>query len=207
MSLLEAPPSKAQLSFFREGATTSGSNARKKKRKKVERKTSVRPTRGCCSFYLHRKLLTLCAFCIDLCRLQHRSLAVFDRAAMLARISVFGLLVLKAASAAADRSQLVFQSTDPANVPERPLYGRFLHFTDIHPDKFYTPGTSVNDACHGKSKAALQEGQMTMTSTDYDDTTTTKKKKKKKKERKNRAGFWGTGIRLGMAQIQRLVAC
>lgn len=32
----------------------------------------------------------------------------------------------------------------------RTLHGRFLHITDIHPDPYYTPGTSQSKACHRK---------------------------------------------------------
>ncbi|KAF9518808.1 hypothetical protein BS47DRAFT_1370951 [Hydnum rufescens UP504] len=30
----------------------------------------------------------------------------------------------------------------------RPLKGRFLHVTDIHPDEFYIPGSSIKTGCH-----------------------------------------------------------
>lgn len=31
---------------------------------------------------------------------------------------------------------------------ERKLYGRFLHITDMHPDPYYTEGTSIGKVCH-----------------------------------------------------------
>lgn len=32
----------------------------------------------------------------------------------------------------------------------RPIHGKFLHITDIHPDPFYEVGTDVDEACHRK---------------------------------------------------------
>jgi endopolyphosphatase len=63
---------------------------------------------------------------------------------------------------------------------QRPLHGRFLHFTDMHPDIFYTPGTSINDACH-KSDGFQDEAEPL-------------KHKKGKKERKDRVGHWGAAV-------------
>jgi hypothetical protein len=63
------------------------------------------------------------------------------------------------------------------------LHGRFLHFTDMHPDKYYTPGSSVNDACH-KSES-LVEGEYT------DDVI----RKSRKKKRGDRVGHWGAPVR------------
>ncbi|KAJ3778876.1 endopolyphosphatase [Lentinula raphanica] len=44
--------------------------------------------------------------------------------------------------------QKVFD-TSTVNRP-RQLQGRFLHITDLHPDPFYVPGTSISKACHRK---------------------------------------------------------
>lgn len=30
----------------------------------------------------------------------------------------------------------------------RPIHGRFLHITDIHPDPYYIPGTNTDETCH-----------------------------------------------------------
>ena len=32
----------------------------------------------------------------------------------------------------------------------RKLHGRFLHITDMHPDPYYTPRTSLSTSCHRK---------------------------------------------------------
>ena len=32
----------------------------------------------------------------------------------------------------------------------RRLHGRFLHITDLHPDPYYTPRTSLSTSCHRK---------------------------------------------------------
>ncbi|KAL1702321.1 Metallo-dependent phosphatase-like protein [Schizophyllum commune] len=47
---------------------------------------------------------------------------------------------------------------------QRRLTGRFLHITDIHPDPYYKPGTSVKKDCH----------------------------RKKPRKKKNRSGYYGT---------------
>lgn len=58
--------------------------------------------------------------------------------------------------------------------------GRFLHFTDLHPDKYYTPGARINDACHN------------VTTSEQDGVDVEKKKKKKHKKKPRVAGYWGT---------------
>ncbi|ORY78497.1 Metallo-dependent phosphatase-like protein [Protomyces lactucae-debilis] len=66
--------------------------------------------------------------------------------------------LLLAAAAAAE--QIVFQ---------RKLTGRFLHISDVHPDRFYTPGAKLMDMCHLEPSDA----------------------KKKKDHHDARAGYWG----------------
>lgn len=66
----------------------------------------------------------------------------------------------------------------------KPLFGRFLHFTDMHPDQYYSPGSSVNDACHKQSKVSAEPNS----------TATIESKKYRKKE-KNRVGYWGAPVR------------
>lgn len=63
--------------------------------------------------------------------------------------------------------------------------GRFLHITDMHPDKYYTPGTKINDACH------TVEGKKVV---DVEKKKKNKKKKGKKGKKTNLAGYWGSPI-------------
>ncbi|KAI9738676.1 MAG: Endopolyphosphatase [Cirrosporium novae-zelandiae] len=51
---------------------------------------------------------------------------------------------------------------------KRPLHGRFLHITDIHPDKYYKPNTSPDDACHrGKGPAGYYGAEITNCDTPF----------------------------------------
>ncbi|MCO5566196.1 hypothetical protein L7F22_019872 [Adiantum nelumboides] len=75
--------------------------------------------------------------------------------------------------------------------------GRFLHITDMHPDKYYTPGAKINDACH-KVDGKQVEAE--------------KKKKKKKKGKKGKdekpdvAGHWGSPVSVCDAPKQLISA-
>ncbi|KAI5825266.1 hypothetical protein K523DRAFT_375771 [Schizophyllum commune Tattone D] len=55
-------------------------------------------------------------------------------------------------------------SAPSTSAVQRRLTGRFLHITDIHPDPYYKPGTSVKKDCH----------------------------RKKPRKKKNRSGYYGT---------------
>lgn len=82
--------------------------------------------------------------------------------------------------------------------------GRFLHFTDMHPDKYYAPGARVNDACHTVADQAEDAGEdeeresagdeVSGVGSAYDGegrTAVPLKKGKKKKKKQARAGYWG----------------
>lgn len=114
-------------------------------------------------------------------------------AKMLAHIVVLlGLMAGEAVrpTGATPENQLVFQLAALA-AEERPLHGRFLHFTDIHPDRYYTPGAKVNDACHGKDRDAQVKEESQSSRKKYSSSRTESRTKIKK----DRAGFWGTGNR------------
>lgn len=49
----------------------------------------------------------------------------------------------------------VVLNTAPSR-PDRKLHGRFLHITDIHPDPYYTKGTSQSSQCHRKESGKDQ---------------------------------------------------
>jgi hypothetical protein len=70
---------------------------------------------------------------------------------------------------------------------DSPKFGRFVHFTDMHPDQFYTPGSSVNDACHVSGVA--DDMQLTHPLGKG------KGHKKKKKKKNNQVGHWGAAVR------------
>ncbi|RUS20455.1 hypothetical protein BC937DRAFT_95186, partial [Endogone sp. FLAS-F59071] len=61
---------------------------------------------------------------------------------------LFALLALANPSCAApgDAIQAAFTKT------HRPLYGRFLHITDFHLDKYYRAGTTIKSSCHDRPK-------------------------------------------------------
>ncbi|BGO93180.1 hypothetical protein NBRC10512_007569 [Rhodotorula toruloides] len=59
------------------------------------------------------------------------------------------------------------------SIAARPLKGRFIHITDVHPDPFYRTGASEDEACHFKEKKK-------------------KKKKKKGKGKKGKGKAFGT---------------
>ncbi|CCD26357.1 endopolyphosphatase NDAI_0H01830 [Naumovozyma dairenensis CBS 421] len=46
---------------------------------------------------------------------------------------------------------------DPRIGKERLLYGRFLHITDIHPDRLYKEGSSIDYVCHGKEPSKKRD--------------------------------------------------
>lgn len=48
--------------------------------------------------------------------------------------------------------------TDPNTNSKQVLHGRFLHITDLHPDRFYKPGLSVDDMCHSGKGSASKYG-------------------------------------------------
>ncbi|GAA6054651.1 hypothetical protein JCM3770_002923 [Rhodotorula araucariae] len=51
-------------------------------------------------------------------------------------------------SAALDPPYLVASSVTPATATAPHLSGRFIHLTDVHPDPYYRPGSSEDEACH-----------------------------------------------------------
>ena len=85
-----------------------------------ERRTS-RPRRASlCTMLLPRLILPLCAFA-------------------------------STSTALSDHQQIVLALAEPPSATaaaRRPLKGRFLHLTDVHPDPFYRAGTSEDEACH-----------------------------------------------------------
>ncbi|GAA5915507.1 hypothetical protein JCM8208_007469 [Rhodotorula glutinis] len=69
---------------------------------------------------------------------------------------VLPLCALASTSAAAYLpAQAVVGSVDPVGpvaAARPPLKGRFIHLTDVHPDPFYRPGSSEDEACHFVAK-------------------------------------------------------
>ncbi|KAG8786791.1 Endopolyphosphatase [Ceratobasidium sp. 428] len=58
-------------------------------------------------------------------------------------------LVLVAASRSALASQVYLHSSNSvATSPAKTLHGRFIHITDMHPDSYYLPGSSISSSCH-----------------------------------------------------------
>ena len=57
------------------------------------------------------------------------------------------------------------------------LTGRFLHITDIHPDKHYVSGSTIDSGCHNKPESKGKGG------------------KRKGKDKEDLAGPWGVGVR------------
>ncbi|GAA5898204.1 hypothetical protein JCM6882_000103 [Rhodosporidiobolus microsporus] len=92
----------------------------------------------------------------------------------------------------------------------RPLTGRFLHLTDLHPDPYYREGASEDEACHFKAKKKKKKhrgkkgkhGGKGVVSEEVeegedgeDDTGLEVRGKKDKKEDKPRtAGYWGLPV-------------
>ncbi|KZP17262.1 endopolyphosphatase [Athelia psychrophila] len=60
------------------------------------------------------------------------------------------LLVLFAVAGGALAAPLQAPFEVPSTLVKRKLNGRFLHITDMHPDPYYTPRTSVKKSCHRK---------------------------------------------------------
>ncbi|KAL7410416.1 Metallo-dependent phosphatase-like protein [Mrakia frigida] len=75
-------------------------------------------------------------------------------------------------------AEQITTSLGRAAAGEKKLHGRFIHFTDAHPDPFYTPGTPLSASCHVRDQGKKDEGG---------------KKKKKKKDDEELAGKWGVG--------------
>lgn len=78
--------------------------------------------------------------------------------------------------------------------PPRRLYGRFLHFTDLHPDQYYTPGSSVNDACHKQAVSAANKSALTIES-DYLESEQVSQKSRGKKSGHKKVGHYGAPAR------------
>ncbi|CAE6454211.1 unnamed protein product [Rhizoctonia solani] len=83
-------------------------------------------------------------------------------------ISLVASLVLLSRSAGA--SQAYLHSPSPAEAQAKPLHGRFIHITDMHPDKYYLPGASVSSSCHSKKprKESERAGEYGAPGTDCD---------------------------------------
>ncbi|KIJ70553.1 hypothetical protein HYDPIDRAFT_105296 [Hydnomerulius pinastri MD-312] len=45
-------------------------------------------------------------------------------------------------------AQVVLNSPEALRTVDRPLRGRFLHITDMHPDPYYLPGAAPSTSCH-----------------------------------------------------------
>lgn len=53
-------------------------------------------------------------------------------------------------------SVLPDSSRRPVAAGAKPLTGRFIHLTDLHPDSYYRHGTAESRACHSKKKKKKQ---------------------------------------------------
>ncbi|KAG9101593.1 hypothetical protein FS749_005473 [Ceratobasidium sp. UAMH 11750] len=68
---------------------------------------------------------------------------------MLSTRTQLGALALAAASQSALASQTYLHPSNSAAVFEaKKLHGRFIHITDMHPDGYYLPGSSISSSCH-----------------------------------------------------------
>jgi len=70
-------------------------------------------------------------------------------------ISVWPWLLLSAATFAVNGVNFVDASPlqvafDAQDSRPKKLHGRFLHITDMHPDPYYRPQTSLSTSCHRK---------------------------------------------------------
>ncbi|WWD20090.1 hypothetical protein CI109_104564 [Kwoniella shandongensis] len=82
-------------------------------------------------------------------------------------LTLFGL-TLSVASAANTEDQRPFVGPSPQLAhsggklrtnKKRPLKGRFLHITDIHPDPYYKTGATFDSGCHSKPKKGKDKGK------------------------------------------------
>ncbi|KDN50962.1 hypothetical protein RSAG8_00591, partial [Rhizoctonia solani AG-8 WAC10335] len=64
---------------------------------------------------------------------------------MVRSISLAVSLVLLSRSASAGQAYLHSPTAEA-----KPLRGRFIHITDMHPDGYYLPGASISSSCHSK---------------------------------------------------------
>nr|XP_019009111.1 endopolyphosphatase [Kwoniella pini CBS 10737]OCF47892.1 endopolyphosphatase [Kwoniella pini CBS 10737] len=84
----------------------------------------------------------------------------------------------------------------------RPLTGRFLHITDIHPDPHYKSGATFDSGCHRRNKKKKgQKGKGKVQSDEYDnmddednDEDKHEIMKDKQKNGVDLAGEWGTAV-------------
>ncbi|BGP01607.1 Endopolyphosphatase [Rhodotorula toruloides] len=79
---------------------------------------------------------------------------------------MFSSLILPLLLAASSTSSTPLTSATPSpstrahgSVAARPLKGRFIHITDVHPDPFYRTGASEDEACHFKEKRKKKKGK------------------------------------------------
>ncbi|WRT69448.1 uncharacterized protein IL334_006434 [Kwoniella shivajii] len=125
---------------------------------------------------------------------------------------VLGLAITASAAAASD--QAVFGPSlspyDSSDIPSslrpkrRPLKGRFLHITDIHPDPHYKTGATFESGCHRKNKSKKGKGKALEHVAEQaeridedevdDDDEMEVEKKKKDKNGVDLAGEWGTAV-------------
>ena len=113
-----------------------------------------------------------------------------------------------------------------ATTAAKPLKGRFVHLTDLHPDPFYHTGGAESKACHFKKKRKRhraengsvgevvddEDGDDDLEDQDDEDEDEGvpiarkgkgKGKRKKKKRRKARkAGYWGLPVRCASPLLQ-----
>lgn len=85
-----------------------------------------------------------------------------------------------------DQQKVYLGPSTAAAAASKPLFGRFLHFTDMHPDQYYSPGSSVNDACHKQSSLGSEQKSDLLANK--------KGKKHHKKEKRNGVGYWGAPV-------------
>ncbi|EXJ77670.1 hypothetical protein A1O3_09899 [Capronia epimyces CBS 606.96] len=87
-----------------------------------------------------------------------------------------GVLLFTALAAAAPAEtpshieplQQVLAKQSKSQPSPRPLQGRFLHITDIHPDPFYLAGSDPDEACHrGKGQAGYYGAEVTSCDTPF----------------------------------------
>ncbi|BGP33633.1 Endopolyphosphatase [Rhodotorula toruloides] len=69
------------------------------------------------------------------------------------------LAVASTSSTPLTTSSLSPSTREDGSVAARPLKGRFIHITDVHPDPFYRTGASEDEACHFKEKKKKKKGK------------------------------------------------
>jgi endopolyphosphatase len=109
-----------------------------------------------------------------------------------------------ASSSTPAQTPFAIPSTTPASTNlARPLKGRFIHLTDLHPDPFYKAGADEDEACHfdrkkkkhkkkkGKGKASSDGAEDDEYESELDDIDEVQALSK---DGSRTAGYWGLPV-------------